>query len=94
MVAKTKVKPQIHMDDVVLNDDELLQMLEEREEKKSAASEYKSFDKKVKDKINSLSTPPPFRLGRFLIARAPVSAKSISFETAQGTRISIKLLGD
>ena len=94
MVTKTKVRAQVHMDDVVINNDGLLQMLEEREEKKKAASEYKSVDKEVKDKINSLDTPLPFRLGRFIITRAPVSAKSVSFETAQGTRINIKLLGE
>ena len=39
--TSTKAKSQIHMDDVVIQDDELLQMLEDREEAKKAAAKKK-----------------------------------------------------
>ena len=94
MTTATKAKAQIHMEETILNNPELLEMLEEREAAKEGVRKYKSIDKEVKDKIGTLPGKPPFRLGRFVINISPTPPKSVSFETAGSKRISIKLLGD
>ena len=88
MVAK--VKSQISMDDNIVKDDELEKILEERQELKQSASDYKKADKKAKDRIRSIETPTPYRVGRFIISSSIVPAKTVAFDTAEGIRFSIK----
>ncbi len=82
------------MDDVVIQDDELEQFLEDRQEAKKAIAEYNALDKKTKAKIDSMQPPPPYRIGRFVISKSPIPPKDVSFHTGESSRISIKLLGD
>ena len=93
-----KVKSQIHMDDVVVRNAELESLLEERQVKKdankAAAAEYKSADETAKEKLQSLSEVPPYRVGRFIITRNDIAPKSVSFETAPSSRLNIKLVSE
>ncbi len=88
----TKTQPQIHMEDKIITNKELEKLLEERQEAKAKASEYRAIDKKTKDKINSLAESPPYRIGRFIITRQATEGRSVSFETQPGSRLSIKTI--
>lgn len=90
----TKLRSQLGMEDVVIDDAELSQLLEDREEKRAALSDYNAIDKKVKAKIESMEQQPPYRIDRFIITKAKTAPKSVAFETAEGSRISIKLMGE
>lgn len=90
----TRVRSQIHMEDVVIQDNELEGLLEDREEKKRAAGEYKKADKAAKDKISGLDQKPPYRIGRFIIGVQATKAKEVAFETDAGTRTTIKLASE
>lgn len=94
MTTKARVRPQIHMDDKVIEDAELSQLLEDREEAKKAASEYKAVDKKTKAKIMSMEQQPPYRIGRFIITKRQVEGRHVEFDTDSVPRIDIKLAGD
>lgn len=94
MVTKTRPKPQIHMDDKIVQDPELEHMLEERQELKQAVSEYRKVDKDVKSRLRSIGTPTPYRVGRFVISKRDVSAKTVSFETQASFSFTIKLAGE
>jgi len=90
----TKVKEQIHMEEHFVGNPELEQLLEEREDLKASVSEYRKTDKEVKEKIASTSEVTPYRIGRFVIDKKPIAAKSVSFETAPSERYSIKIAGE
>lgn len=96
MVTRTKPKEtaQIHFDEKVIRDPELEQLLDERETAKQATKTYRSLDKEAKAKIAELGDDPPYRVGRFLITKSTVEAKSVSFETDASTRIQIKLFAE
>lgn len=90
----TKTRSQVHMDDNIVNDAELEKMLEDRQELKQTVGEYRKVDKSVKARIKSITTPTPYRVGRFIISKRDVSAKSVSFETQASFSFTIKLIGD
>ena len=85
-----KKQAQVGFDDTIIQDPELEQLLEKREAMKQEAAGYRKVDKEAKAKIAAIDTPMPYRVGRFLIAKQKVPAKTVSFETDEGTRISIK----
>jgi len=93
-MAKTQVKPQMHMDEKVVEDAELEKMLENRQEQKYAVANYRQVDKEVKEKLRSLETPTPYRIGRFRINKTMTPARSVSFEANESVRFSIKLAGE
>lgn len=90
----TKVAAQIHMDDNIVENAELEELLEARQELKESVSEYRKADKSAKDKIRSIEAPTPFRVGRFLISKRDIPAKSVSFETTEGSGFTIKIAGE
>ena len=90
----TKKQLQTSMDETRIDDTELEQLLEDREELKENVSKYRKADKEVKAKINTIEAPSPFRIGRFVITRTPTPPRSVSFETDGGLKINIKLLGE
>jgi len=92
MVTKTKARPQIHMDDTIVENPELEKLLEERQALKESVASYRKADKAAKDKIRSLETPTPYRVGRFIISKQAVPAKSVAFETTEGSRFTIKTI--
>lgn len=94
MTTTTKTRAQIHFDDNIIEDRELEEMLEERQELKESVSAYRKADKKAKDKIPTITAPTPFRVGRFIIAKQAVAAKSVSFDTTESSRFTIKIIGE
>jgi len=85
-----KPKAQIGMDDNIVQNPDLEALLDKREGLKEYTAEYRKVDKDAKAKIATITTPMPYRVGRFLIATQSVPAKSVSFETDPGTRVTIK----
>jgi len=90
----TKTRAQIHMEDNIVEDAELEKMLEGREELKHSAADFRKADKEAKERIRSIETPTPYRIGRFIISRAPRPARSVAFDTAEGISISIKTVDE
>jgi len=90
----TRARPQIHMDDNIINDPELERMLEEREEIKRGIADYRKLDKEVKNKLRSIETPTPYRVGRFVINSHVMPGKEVAFETQDSIRLTIKLAGE
>ena len=84
-----RAKPQMHMDDRIIDDHALELLLEERERLKQGAADFRTADKATKDKLRGIETPVPFRVGRFVIDRKKTPAKSVAFETEEGYRLSI-----
>ena len=85
-----KDKAQIHMDYKIIEDEELMELLEGREELKATVNEYRKLDKTVKDRIESMANEIPFRCGRFVIERKEIAAKSVAYDTEESTTISIR----
>ena len=90
----TRIKAQVGLEDRIVDNPELLEMLENRQELKAATKEYRQADKKAKDKIASIQTEMPYRVGRFIISKQAISARSVSFETNPGSRIAIKTVDE
>lgn len=90
----TKTKAQISMDETIVENAELEEMLENRQELKLSVTEYRKVDKDVKAKIGSIGTPTPYRVGRFVISKRDLSAKTVSFETQASFSFVIKLAAE
>lgn len=90
----TKVKEQIHMEETIIEDTELEKLLDERQELKISVAEFRKIDKEAKSKIQQIDKPMPIRIGRYIINRQNVPAKSVTFETDASSRITIKHIGD
>jgi len=90
----TKTRPQISMDETILDNPELEQLLEDRQKLKESVASYRKADKEAKDKIRSIDTPTPYRVGRFVISKRDISAKSVSFETQASFSFIIKIAGE
>jgi len=90
----TKVRAQISMDDRIVKNEELEQILEERQELKQSTSDYRKIDKKAKDKIAKITTELPYRVGRFIIGKQHIEPKSVAFETGETNRITIKTVDE
>lgn len=90
----SKKQTQIHMEDTIIEDSELEQMLEERQELKQSVAAYRKLDKDAKNKIRSIETPTPYRIGRFIISRRDLAAKTVEFETQASFSFGIKLAGE
>lgn len=92
MPAKTKA--QIHMDDNIVEDAELERFLEECQALKERAAEYRKADKAAKDRIRSIDTPTPYRVGRFIISKQKITTRQVAFDITEGDRFAIKLIGE
>ena len=90
----TKVREQIHMEETIIEDADLEKLLDDRQECKSSVAEFRKLDKQAKAKIQTIDKPMPLRVGRYIITRQTVQAKSVAFETDAGSRITIKHIGD
>ncbi len=85
-----KTQPQHELGETVVENTEVLALLEERETLKEGAASYRTADKAAKGALAGMEAKVPFRIGRFVIDRKPTAARSVSFETAAGVRLSIK----
>ena len=93
-MAKAKAESQIGMDDTIIEDTELEEMLEAREELKKDLRNYREQDKKVRAKLNEIEAPSPFRVGRFVITRTATAGRHVEFDTSGGIRVNIKLISE
>jgi len=82
------------MYDNIVEDAELEELLESRQVLKQTVSDYSKADKKAKEKIATIQTAMPYRVGRFLITKQAIAAKQVAFETGEGSRISIKAVDE
>ena len=90
----TKIKEQLGLEEVVVENPELEQLLELRQDLKQGVKDYRKADKDAKAKISTMTEPMPFRVGRFIIAKHSVPPRSVAFDVNEGNRISIKVLGE
>lgn len=98
--AKAMPQEQIGLEDKFIEDPDVVQVLEEREElkaaKKKATKEYNDKHAAAKDRIEKLAIPigGAVRVGRFRLERTPVAGRSVSFEIAETTRVAIAVIED
>jgi hypothetical protein len=85
----TKTKAQIHMEDRMVSNSELLALLEERETLKEGATAYRDKDKATKNAIIALGEEPPYRIGRFIITRKEHQARHVDFDIQAGASVKI-----
>ena len=85
-----KTKPQLHMDDNILDNPALEQLLESREELKQGAKDFRAADKAAKDMIRGIEAPTPYRVGRFIVDKGVVEAQTVEFERPEGFKFTIK----
>ena len=90
----TKEKLQIGLEDVIVRDEELEKLLDDRQENKYAVAEFRKLDKQAKARIQSLETPPPFRIERYIVTKSSSPPRSVSFDVDGSTRITIKQIGE
>lgn len=84
-----KAQPQHELGENVVENPDLLALLEAREELKEGAASYRTADKAAKGALAGVEEKTPFRVGRFVIDRKPTAARSVSFETAAGVKLTI-----
>lgn len=89
-----KVKEQLGLEDVVVEDPELEELLEKRQTLKSGVSEYRKADKEAKAKIDAITQPTPFRVGRFVVAKSATPERSVAFDVMASERYTIKVMGE
>ena len=85
----TQKMNQIGLEDVVVSDAETEALLEQRENLKGGGRAYRKADKEAKTRIATIDTPPPYRVGRFLIERRITPARSV--DVREGSHITIEV---
>lgn len=94
---KARRKAQISMDEKWLEDPDLLDVLERREESRGHLEEYRKIysqvDQEAKGAMAELPQlgEGPVRIGRFVLSRKEVGAKSVSFNSKAKVEFGIKL---
>jgi hypothetical protein len=94
------VVPQASLYEATLENAELEAALEAREVTKAAASAarkaHADADEHAKALVETLDLGDgaPVRVGRFLLTRKPVGARSVAFDTAATTRLTIRTLNE
>ena len=86
-----KVKSQVSMDDKIVNKLELEKLLEKRQGLKAGLVAYREVDKEAKEKLSQEPTPPPYRIGRFIISKNARPPPEVNFTTEASESISISL---
>ena len=93
-------QPQASIYEATIENAELEQALEERERAKAKAGEarkeYAEIDEQAKTLVNGLDLgdDAPVRVGRFILTRRPVAARSVAFETSPTSRLTISLVAE
>jgi hypothetical protein len=99
-VARLAAEDQLGMDEELIENPDVEAALVERQARKDALGGVrKDFNKaheKVVAALASIELPEEgaVRVGRFRISKSLVSARSVSFETQESSRLRITLLGD
>lgn len=88
------VKKQLQesFDQNVILDAELLDLLEKREAKQEAKTEFARLSNEARERINEkgYGNDGDVRVGPYIIGKRPVAARSVKFKTTASTRIVIK----
>jgi hypothetical protein len=93
-----KLEPQTSLYETTIENAELEAALEAREVSKAAAGAarkaYTEADEHTKALVEplDLGNGAPVRVGRFVLTRRPVAARSVSFDTEPTTRLTIRTL--
>jgi hypothetical protein len=93
-----KLVPQQSLYEAELENPELEAALEAREVTKASAAAarkaYNEADEHAKGLVEGLDlgNGAPVRVGRFLLTRTPVAARSVAFDTEPTTRLTIRTL--
>ena len=90
-------QPQTSLYETTIENPELEALLDERQAKKDraskAAKEAKSVHERVLEEVEKLDiADAPVRVGRWVVARRPVAARSVSFTADATDRLVIKPL--
>jgi hypothetical protein len=95
-----KLVPQASLYEATLENPELEAALEAREVTKAAAGAARKAhgdaDEHAKGLVEALDLGDgaPVRVGRFLLTRRPVAARSVAFDTEPTTRLTIRTLDE
>lgn len=98
--TKARNKSQLALDETIVEDDELLQALLEREKRRAAAlelgREYEEADKHAKallePKLVELVNAEALRIGDFRISREETKPRTVRFESKAHSRIRIEAI--
>lgn len=99
-MARMRSEDQIGFDEELVENPDVESALVERQARKDALASVRKDFKAAHDKavaaLASIELPEEgaVRVGRFRISRSLISARSVSFETAESSRLRITLLGD
>ena len=93
-MAKAKDSPQIGLEETIVENEEVERMLDERQDLKPEVQRYNNLNKELKEKLNGIETPTPYRIGRYIISRSTTEGRHVEFDTSGGTRYSIKFAGE
>ena len=88
--------PQIRIGELIVENDELEQALEKRQDMKeragAAGKAYREADVVARAELEKLvDGDEPVRVGRFIVSKSDVAARSVSFETDPTSRLNIRV---
>ncbi len=98
--AAAEAVPQTGLFETVIEDASVEALLEERDKRKQSAravaKKAKDADMAAKAALEGLDlgTDAPVRIGRFVVTLRNTASRSVQFETAPGTRLTIKAIPD
>jgi len=90
----SKVKSQISMEDTIIQNPEIEELLEKRQQLKAGVAAYRETDKEAKEKLATLTQKPPFRIGRFIISISEHPPRTVSFEAEASSSLLIKTVDE
>lgn len=99
MPPAASAQPQTSIYETTIDNPDLEAALEEREDARQTASKARADFNTLSEKVKALVAitdiaDAPVRVGRFVISRRNIAAKSVSFETEATTRLQISLLSE
>jgi hypothetical protein len=95
-----RLVPQASLYEATIENAELEQALEDRERQRNAVASSRKRFREIDDRTKllvadlDLGDDAPVRVGRFLITRTAVAARSVAFDTEPTTRLTIRTLED
>lgn len=96
----TTAKPQTSIYETTIENPDIEDALEKRDQLRERASEaralFKEADDAAKAKLQALDlgTDAPVRVGRFVVKRIMRQGRSVSFETEASVQLRISTIGD
>lgn len=100
MATSVKDQPQLALDEQQLDDQALEDALEKRWQRSNAAKAARKALTEAHEKVlalvseHDLADGDALRVGRFRITKRAIQGRSVAFETADSSRITISVIGD